>query len=316
MELNDFNDYNSEDQYAGKIIGYLRNYVLDGISVEDIYNWEEGIPDEMGRNFIAHDIDQETKEILKVFGLGRYIKYATTTEIYETRMELLNTIDLQSHRLVVLILLVLGSWGIPYEEKTINRAKEDKERAKKAKEDLRQFSSLLELVERFRIENSVRDDFYSYGDTDKQIQYLLNKVIFEFHDRTNPKKEDKISIIQPRSRLNLVAKILLKYFELAKKYSIDVHEDLGIEYRNESWFIKNENNPHFLFCYYFISFLENYTNLNVLNLRSQNQQFRIYDELLRKAGYRVNTDPSVFYNIEANIRKYYKRGLELYNQLK
>lgn len=260
-----------------------------------------------------------SKKILNEFDLGHITHYAATEEAYKERLNIINKsawsatnkFNSINHEEIILVLMVEGVWGLPTAktQSVFDQWKNLKSRAEQNKGRAKDISRLYKLLNR---EDNFRLETRLFGDSDKKVNEILKKVIFEFSETTTNKK-NRISINWPNDDFNAIGYMVLEFLR-----NKELREEFITQYSiypvDPVWYKKIERKPHQLFCYRFISFLENHTKIRIPTV-SRLQQFKIFIDLLKAAGYVINTDPKIVGNEEANIKKWYNEGKELQNQL-
>jgi hypothetical protein len=291
------------------------NYAIDGepLSINDIDSGLHPsaiIPGENSNAVIIIEIDNSDKLILQKFNLGHITHYASRENHYRERMKLLDSlgenVGLLNFRVAVLVMLVKSIWGIPKDKSNVAKKKLIDQRYNYFTKTLESYLQVQSIKRNLENEDYYRElgegFFKNNGDT------ILSRVTFEFQSLSSG-VVDRVKVSQFGSEINSIGRIILRYFELMEQSSQNIAIDFGLQHYNEESYKLSKNAPHFIFCYKFLTFLEESTNLNRANLGTAYAQNRIYNYLLEAARFKINLRNRTYkYAIEKHIQHYYDTG--------
>ncbi len=340
-------EYFAEDpiEYADNEFTVLYKFSIDGeIDHQEFSKAFNGEPYE---NLVFIELSKYEREILKEFDLESFAYYVASTDTYKKRCDLFDCLGLiqrnevikkeldfesettrstkkrgmrlEKNRNVVLVLLNEGIWAKPGDG--LSKSKKDiydeREKEYDFSEQIRlKFSLYQQMLEWFRIEERFLDGRRTARYANQPNQYILNKVTFEFEDFNNPGISPKIvEIERSQEAIHPLTNLFLRYDQLTRDYPAMVEDDFQLMFATDKKHIINEDPAYCLFCYRFITFLNNHTNLAQPEV-SRQFQFRVCRDLMTAASYSTN---SLTYGspdrVEQNFKKYFRKGKKIAEKL-
>jgi hypothetical protein len=284
-----------------------KDYVLYGVDEQEVHNGKGND----GSNLLFTEINSEVRSHLLTlhFGIGirdlDYDTYISTEKLLNPRLSLIRELNLDEHELLILVLLSIAPWGAKTTKPFYISVKKKDSTTLEAEID--EMCHLLNLIQ-------LCDDKDPSGESYKW-SFVSGQV--KFRATGGSEADLRLPSVEPDS----LKHILLDYLQLVRSSGETVrdrmkliserpHFQFNVSNKNKAW------QPHYIFLYNFISFLENSTQHSTRNGNLRTNQLRIYLALLEEAGYKIKSsyglegDKKIQPNIKV-LERWYNRGKRL-----
>lgn len=299
-----------ENEHPGyDLLMRYKDYVLYGVDEQEVHNGNGND----GSNLLSAEIDSELRSHLLTlhFGAGirdlNYDTYISTEKFLNPRLSIIRELNLDEHELLILVLLSIAPWGAKTTKPFyISVKKKDSTTLEAEIDEMCHLLNLIQLCD---------DNYQDPSGESSKWSFVSGQV--KFRATGGSEADLRLPSVEPDS----LKHILLDYLQLVRSNGETVRDRLKLisERPHFQFNVSNKNKawqPHYIFLYNFISFLENRTQHSTRNGNLRTDQLRIYLALLEEAGYKIKSSYGFKGEVKAKanievLEQWYKRGEKL-----
>lgn len=268
-------------------------YLLDGFNSSNMLRMEMRGDQSITTIEIDKSVWIQANELLKgivtIKGLPLKTHYAANNTLIQQRLKTIEGLQLQDQKHLILILLTIAPWGLEQvevngESKVISKKGTQKQEAEEIREGAREVEQLFRLLQH---ENAtVQNGIPSIMNEPLKWRFKSADITF-YNDENTSTKNLRLPTNVKGSEI--FAELMIDYMNDLLLGDVTIYDriDMWKEHadRLESR-PEQVKNPHYIFTYNFITFLENST-IYTKKSYSDNERYEVFLNLLSMTPYKM-----------------------------